>query len=732
MLCALMAVSLSFATTEHSRYRATMRHSAQARLLSEEAEGDDAAANPDDWRDPGPGPDPEPEPDCDPETTGFCETNDANGDRWFKCNSNFVPSVERCVANALKLANPCLNTPANGNCKVLLLRTDNKKNSFKVSSLLRLPANFYLTGDTGGVDCDVIAGNDCTKKEGLLKTEVAGTSTEDGCSLPFSRSGFVLSDNLFIGNFVYVGRDTSRWPTAGDTACGGGVFETPGCADPYCNTPQEIKGNHANGQFNADGVKNVQVKNVRIGSIDAVCDTFGFGAPQLAVWFAPNRLGRPGCSDVIVDNVYMHKSYENGVNIHGAHSGIVVENCDFACQGDDNIAIWSYPGTNNVDRNILIQKNILSQEGTTSPQVGFWGSCIGEYGGARLGTKNFPEGNQGLANTISRNKCLVDYNTDNKKEVVKFSQFFSDAKGDDGKGGQYWRMFSDQSHIFVLSDYNDGSGDGNRFLGSTCEGAILERGPVMEREEFPLTFPISAHINGCHDISGWNDCPEAAYIPQGCYNNFKGPRPQYLKDGPWGPAWYCGNKNNIVLPKVDGTDLENSCIVKGCNTNQVVFNNDIGAWACQNAGTSAPQADGFLYSYRCYIPAGSTDCKVKFKGGPKTGYYYCEGKEGAVGNPNAQLAACWAPTDCPPGDDQLGYIENYLAPGLRHPFTGWVCIANDGSPRPSLAEWVKPERETDFVEGVENTIFESLEEYYAAFPEDLPQGGETILIEEEN
>ena len=77
-------------------------------------------------------------------------------------------------------------------------------------------------------------------------------------------------------------------------------------------------------------------------------------------------------------------------------------------------------------------------------------------------------------------------------------------------------------------------------------------------------------------------------------------------------------------------------------------------------------------------------------------------------------------------------FENYYAPGLRHPFTGWVCIANDGSPKPSLAEWVKPERETDFVEGVENTIFESLEEYYAAFPEDLPQGGETILIEEEN
>ena len=48
-----------------------------------------------------------------------------------------------------------------------------------------------------------------------------------------TRVGFVLSDNVTMQNINYQGIDTIR-PSDNGALCGGGAFETKGCAENDC------------------------------------------------------------------------------------------------------------------------------------------------------------------------------------------------------------------------------------------------------------------------------------------------------------------------------------------------------------------------------------------------------------------------------------------------------------------------------------------------------------------
>jgi len=190
-----------------------------------------------------------------------------------------------------------------------------------------------------------------------------------------TRIGFLLAHNTKIGHFTFVSKDKHRWQGYGGAAlCGGGVFETPGCADAYCHS--ENIGDWK--KYGNGGVGNVTVENVKIeGSSSRT-------APQLAVFVTQTRdLSKPS-HDIVIRGIEMGHSFADGINLHGAVHNALVENCNLYHQGDDNLAVWSHKS---MATNITFRNNTLDQTTTENPHK-WWGNCVALYGGGEINVIN--------------------------------------------------------------------------------------------------------------------------------------------------------------------------------------------------------------------------------------------------------------------------------------------------------------------------------------------------------
>jgi len=160
-----------------------------------------------------------------------------------------------------------------------------------------------------------------------------------------NRKGFLLGDNTYIGKLHFIGMDDRRM-CDNQLLCGGAPFETPGCRGTgrFEEAPESCDGDLGIGR----GIQNATVEDITIAPLTV----------QSIFYATPTRRGVPVSRDVTIRKVVCHGTWADGLNIHGGHQNILVEDCDVRNTGDDVYAIWSVgiPGADN----ITFQRNVAA------------------------------------------------------------------------------------------------------------------------------------------------------------------------------------------------------------------------------------------------------------------------------------------------------------------------------------------------------------------------------------
>lgn len=210
------------------------------------------------------------------------------------------------------------------------------------------------------------------KGPGRTFINAVGNWSEYGCTVHSSRRiGLLAGNNTCIGGFTFRGIERQRWVDGPQGLCGGGAIETPGCADANCEEPYNTG--------NADGaaVSNVLIEDVAIAAKD--------GKPTVQVNFYMPRTRHGACNNVTVRGISSEGSWADGLNVHGAHTNIVIENCNLRNSGDDVFAMWSQADkmTNVTFSNNTADNPTYPWNASSIPK---WGTnhvnCFAAYGGS--------------------------------------------------------------------------------------------------------------------------------------------------------------------------------------------------------------------------------------------------------------------------------------------------------------------------------------------------------------
>ena len=200
------------------------------------------------------------------------------------------------------------------------------------------------------------------------------------------RFGLLAGNDTYIGGFTFRGVEVARWKGT----LGGGAIETPGCIDARCSEPSNT------GSADGAAVSNVLIENIAIASKN------NKPTVQVNLWMPQTRHGRS--NNVTVRNLSSSGSWADGecssflyvffpasrlcctgINVHGAHTNLVIEDCDIRNSGDDAFAMWSDGA---LMTNVTFQRNVAYNP--TFPwnasHIPPWGanhvSCFSAYGGS--------------------------------------------------------------------------------------------------------------------------------------------------------------------------------------------------------------------------------------------------------------------------------------------------------------------------------------------------------------
>lgn len=214
-----------------------------------------------------------------------------------------------------------------------------------------------------------------------------------------TRVGFVLSGHNTVKNVAYQGIDTIR-PRDNGTLCGGGVFETKGCAEYDCNL-SDVNNANSDGKAATD----VLIENVRLndyyyeedkakigesvpGNADGCndgcdgckkgsccfCQPNNVRSSQVAVW-VPQTRDVEGTRNVTVRNLFSRSSHADGINFHGYLNTALVENTTIENTGDDSYALW---GADLAPENVVFRNTHAVNPGIMRPD--WYGVCYATYG----------------------------------------------------------------------------------------------------------------------------------------------------------------------------------------------------------------------------------------------------------------------------------------------------------------------------------------------------------------
>jgi hypothetical protein len=137
----------------------------------------------------------------------------------------------------------------------------------------------------------------------------------------------VLGDDTYVGGFHYVGADNSRWGFASPVM-------TPGCAngsERFAAPPTEAACGGGVGATGGHGARNATVEDV---SVEPFTVQNLFFAP-------PTRAGARVSTGITLRQLRSKGTWADGINFHGQHRDVLVEDCAVWYSGDDSFALWS-------------------------------------------------------------------------------------------------------------------------------------------------------------------------------------------------------------------------------------------------------------------------------------------------------------------------------------------------------------------------------------------------------
>jgi len=178
--------------------------------------------------------------------------------------------------------------------------------------------------------------------------------------------------------------------------CGGGAFETKGCAENDCSIS-----NVNNGGSDGIGSVHVTLENVRLndyyhdqdkhlvgadieGNYDCktekwleqccFCKPNGVRTTQIGVW-VPESRNAEGSSHIVVKNMVVSALQADGINFHGKVDHSLVETVYIQNTGDDTYALW---GAKLNPKNVTFKDSVAVNPGILRPN--WYGNCVATYG----------------------------------------------------------------------------------------------------------------------------------------------------------------------------------------------------------------------------------------------------------------------------------------------------------------------------------------------------------------
>ena len=270
---------------------------------------------------------------------------------------------------------------------------------FEIDAQLLVPANTSITGAAPPNDMAApTASPDMAAQTLFLATRGATDYLADYChagDMVATRVGFVLSSFVAVRDVSYQGLDVVR-PNDNGALCGGGVFETVGCAENSCAASAVN-----NGGSDGSGSAHVTIDNVRLNDYYYDADKAKVGAPiagnadcatgdwtkeccfckpngvrssQVGVWIPESR-GAEGTHDVVVRNIVSRSSQADAINVHGNVRDVLVERAFMENTGDDGFVLW---GGDDKPGNVTFRDCVAVNPGILRPN--WYGNCAATYG----------------------------------------------------------------------------------------------------------------------------------------------------------------------------------------------------------------------------------------------------------------------------------------------------------------------------------------------------------------
>jgi len=264
---------------------------------------------------------------------------------------------------------------------------------FEMDAQLLVPERTAIIGAQNPNDMnDPTRSPDWAQQTLFLATRGATDYKMNYCFAPdmvSTRVGFVLSSYVTVSKVSFQGVDTIR-PQDNGALCGGGAFETKGCARNDCGSGVNNAG--------SDGMAsvNVLIENVRLNDYYfaadkakvganipgnqcgnggcCMCQPNGIRSSQVGVW-VPQTRNPEGTSNLTVWNVVSSSTQADGVNLHGKVVSALVQNAYFQNTGDDVYALW---GANLVPTSVVFRSCVAVNPGVLRPN--WYGNCVATYG----------------------------------------------------------------------------------------------------------------------------------------------------------------------------------------------------------------------------------------------------------------------------------------------------------------------------------------------------------------
>ena len=265
---------------------------------------------------------------------------------------------------------------------------------FEIDAQLLVPERTSLVGARApNVVSDLGMTPDWSEQTLFLATRGATDYHMNYClaqDMVSTRVGFVLSSYVSVYNLSFQGIDTIR-PGDNGALCGGGAFETKGCAANDCRAS-----NVNNGGSDGIGSVHVTIENVRINDFHYAEDRNRIGASiegnydckggccfckpnevrssQVGVW-VPETRNPEGTHDLLLRNVVSRSTQADGINLHGYVNNTLVENTLVENTGDDVFVLW---GAARVPENVVFRDCVAVNPGILRPN--WYGNCAATYG----------------------------------------------------------------------------------------------------------------------------------------------------------------------------------------------------------------------------------------------------------------------------------------------------------------------------------------------------------------